>query len=278
METPTKLELAHRMQVVPSSPLRGAVSASLPGDKSLSHRAALFAAMAEGVSHVDNFLVSGVTRAMLAALTALDISWRLDDRLLTVHGIGLRMEKSDEPVYINCGNSGTTMRLLAGALAAWDIAAILDGSDGLRRRPMGRIVTPLRQMGVDISATGGCAPLEIKPVGGLLEAIRYDMPVASAQVKSCLILAALSAAGVTRIREPGPSRDHSERMLKSMGVVVECERQSGEYPFITTIYPPEPRRLTPLDIRLPGDFSAAAFLIVAALVTPGSEITIQGVG
>ena len=141
------IKSADRMTITPHAPLRGVIGASagaaLPGDKSLSHRAALFAAMADGASQVDNFLVSGVTRAMLEALTALGVSWELHDRTLTVQGIGLRPPSGGKQVRIDCGNSATTMRLLAGALAAWNLSAVLDGSLGLRRRPMARIVAPL---------------------------------------------------------------------------------------------------------------------------------------
>jgi 3-phosphoshikimate 1-carboxyvinyltransferase len=262
--------------------LRGEVGISgepaLPGDKSLSHRAALFAALADGESRVENFLVSGVTRAMLDALSALGVPWDLHERRLIVRGVGLQPPARDEPVRIDCGNSGTTMRLLAGALAAWDLPAVLDGSPGLRRRPMRRIVAPLQDMGVDIQAVDGRAPLVIRPVNRPLRAVQHDLPVASAQVKTCLLLAALAAGGATTLREPGPSRDHSERMLASMGAGLERARREGEHPYVTRLSPPEPRRLKPLALTLPGDISAAAFLVVAALITPGSEITLRSVG
>ncbi len=265
----------------PSGPLRG--EAELPGDKSLSHRAALLAALAEGPSRIENFLVSGVTAAMLQALQTLGVDWRLDGTTLVVQGVGLGAGRGC-PVHsgttLHCGNSATTLRLLAGALAAWGAEATLDGSPGLRRRPMGRIVEPLRALGVEIQAANGCAPLALAPRAGRLQGGEITLPVASAQVKSCLLLAGLSADSPLTLREPGPSRDHTERMLRAGGVAVEsiAPLEGGPSAWITRLPPPASRRLTPLAMRLPGDLSAAAFLVVAALLVPGSEITLRGVG
>jgi len=273
---------AQLLSVQAGDPLRGTVSSlsdlGLPGDKSLSHRAALLAAMAEGESRVENFLVSGVTRAMLEALTTLGVRWSLHGTTLTVQGVGLHPQHSLAPVTLDCGNSATTLRLLAGALAAWGRAAMLDGSPGLRRRPMGRIIEPLQQMGVLIGAQQGFAPLSLSASSRPLHSIDYRLPVASAQLKSCLLLAALAADGRTTLAEPGPSRDHTERMLRSMGVRVTGAEPTSAGWLLTRLEPPNPLALTPLDIHLPGDMSAAAFLIVAALITPGSQITISGVG
>lgn len=274
-----------KLIITPGKPLRGAIShhhaPGLPGDKSLSHRAALFAALAQGISQIDNFLVSGVTRAMLDALTALDVPWELQGTTLRVEGRGLRRLNSPARP-ISCGNSATTLRLLAGALAAAGTAATLDGSDGLRRRPMDRIVAPLQAMGVPICASrAGTAPLvlEARPPYRPLAPLHYTLPVASAQVKSCLLLAALAADGETILLEPGPSRDHTERMLKSMGVDVVSQPPSTSQPCYQTRLTPAPdMALSPLQMRLPGDLSSAAFLIVAALITPGSQITLEGVG
>jgi 3-phosphoshikimate 1-carboxyvinyltransferase len=268
----------------PGRPLQGVMC--VPGDKSLSHRAALFAALAEGESRIENFLVSGVTQAMLEALTALGVAWAWEmnkpggeRRVLVVQGQGLR-GLSNPAQAIDCGNSATTMRLLAGALSAAGVTATLDGSAGLRRRPMNRIVEPLQQMGVAIQATDGCAPLTLRPSAFPLRPINYSLPVASAQIKTCLLLAALAAGGPTTLVEPGPSRDHSERMLRSMGAMVTSEKgyQDGKPLYKTSLTPPKSRVLSPLAIALPGDFSSAAFLIVAALITPGSNVTIQEVG
>jgi 3-phosphoshikimate 1-carboxyvinyltransferase len=267
-----------KLIVTPGRPLRG--TAQVPGDKSLSHRALLFAALAEGESRIGNFLVSGVTRVMLDALSALGVVWRLDGEMLTVQGRGLRgLREPQQP--LNCGNSATTIRMLAGALAASGVPAVLDGSAGLRRRPMERITGPLRTMGVAVeSAEGGAAPLRLagRAQGERLRALEADLPVSSAQVKTCLLLAALAAEGPTTLREPGPSRDHTERMLRSMGVEVSSRvlEQADRTIYETRLVPP-PGALRPIHMDLPGDMSAAAFLITAAAITPGSEITIPGV-
>ncbi len=264
--------------ITPGYPLRGEVS--LPGDKSLSHRAALFAALAEGTSHVDNFLLAGVTDVMLNALTHLGVSWDLAGQTLTVQGAGLSGLKSPA-APLDCGNSGTTIRFLAGVVAAAGLAAVLDGSPGLRRRPMDRVVTPLKKMGVALSATPeGTAPLVLaaRPKAEKLGGLVYTLPVASAQVKTALLLAGLGAGGPVVLSEPGPSRDHTERLLASMGAEIKTDilRTADTYASVTL--QPLAGPLRPLDIRLPGDFSSAAFLIVAALITPGSEIKIRGVG
>jgi 3-phosphoshikimate 1-carboxyvinyltransferase len=266
-----------RLTVYPGNALKG--TAFVPGDKSLSHRAVLFAALAEGESLISNFLVSGVTRVMLDALTGLGVAWKLKGETLTVQGRGLDgLQAPDSP--LNCGNSATTIRLLAGGLAAARVPAVLDGSAGLRRRPMGRIVEPLKKMGVPIETSPeGGAPLVLKArsLKEKLHPLDETLPVASAQVKSCLLLAGLAADGVTRLREPGPSRDHTERMLGSMGVkVVNRVIEEGNC-YETTLEPPG-APLKPLNMSLPGDFSAAAFLIVAASIVPNSEISIPGVG
>lgn len=276
--------------VMPGSSLQGEVGTqgrlSLPGDKSISHRAALFAALAEGESEIDNFLVSGVTSAMLNALTRIGVKWEIVGELLRIDGIGFgnsgrEASKLSESLLINCGNSATTLRLLAGALAAMGIPAILDGTAGLKRRPMGRIVKPLKQMGVAIEATNGCAPLHLKRSAMPLQPIDYMTRVASAQVKSCILLAALAANGKTTLREPGPSRDHTERMLRSMGIAVISKTellQDDRDCYITQVNTKPPVSLNPLKMKIPGDFSAAAFLVVAGLICPGSKVTIRGVG
>jgi len=220
-----------KLVVSPGKALMGEVS--LPGDKSISHRAALFASIAEGESHIQNFLIAGVTRAMLQSLAELEVTWSLQETTLTIQGQGILIrENFSKTVNLFCGNSGTTMRLLAGAIAAWGIPAILDGSSGLRRRPMKRIVEPLQEMGVAIRASPGyTAPLQLaaRPQGQRLRAMNYSLPIASAQVKSCLLLAALGADGPTVLREPGPSRDHTEIMLGSMGVsIIKDQQPTGD--------------------------------------------------
>lgn len=250
---------------------------TVPGDKSLSHRAALFAALAEGESQIDNFLVSGVTGAMLDALTGLGVPWRLEHGCLRVSGTGAGGLHSPA-APLDCRNSATTMRLLAGALAGAGTAAVLDGSAGLRRRPMGRIVTPLKAMGVAITAAeGGGAPLalEARLGGRRLRGMEVKLEAASAQVKTCLMLAALAAGEMSTLIEPARSRDHSERMLSAMGAKIRLEPHGSGA--VVTILPLE-RPLAPLNMAVPGDFSAAAFLIVAALTAPGSDVVLRGVG
>ena len=283
-----------RLVVKSGNSLQGTIGVNstfrLPGDKSISHRAALLSAMARGDSIIEHFLVSGVTTPLLEALRMLNVDWKLEGSTLIVHGRGLEdWQSPQEPVY--CGNSATTLRLLAGALAASGKAAVLDGSSGLRRRPMGRIVEPLKQMGVDVEASAGnTAPLQFsgRSSGQHLKPIHYTLPVASAQVKSCLLLAALAADGPTVLSEPGPSRDHTERMLNDMGVRIgfpngssiqkQVGNQSSPSEYTVQITPPNPLVLKPLRLTVPGDLSSAAFLIVAGIITPGSEIMIKDVG
>ena len=247
-------------------PLHGSVS--LPGDKSLAHRAVLFAALAEGESVVGNYPDSGVTRAMRGALESLGVPSSLDGGVLRVKGNGMRpFPKSGATAY--CGNSATTIRLLAGAVAATRSAAVLDGSEGLRRRPMDRIVEPLRLMGAKIESTCGCAPLRIEPAA--LDGDGYELPVASAQVLSCLQIAALGAEGESRFVVNAPVRDHTTRMLRAMGAQVA---DAGREVFVEGLENP----LTPLHGTLPGDISSAAFLFAASAIVPGSRITVTGVG
>ncbi len=263
------------LTVHPGHPLQGELN--LPGDKSLSHRAALFAALALGESRAENFLVSGVTAAMLRSLTALGVTWKLEGTCLTVEGRGLAGLRAPEAA-LDCGNSATTLRLLAGALAAGGLPCVLDGTPGLRRRPMDRIIQPLRQMGAGVEAgPGGGAPLRLpgRPHGQRLRGIEYTLPVASAQVKTCLMLAALAGDGPTTLVEPALSRDHSERMLASQGVGITTF-STPDGPAVR-VSPPA-GELDPLQLTIPGDFSAAAFLMVAALVSPGSEVILRNVG
>ncbi len=253
-------------------PLRGTVE--VPGDKSLAHRSALFAALAEGDSEIARFPDSGVTRAMRGALASLGVPSVLEDGTLKIRGNGWRPFPCAGAVAY-CGNSATTFRLLAGAIAGTGSQATLDGSAGLRRRPMNRIVDPLRAMGAKIaSATGcaadgreiACAPLEFSP--SPLQGIEYAVPVASAQVLSCLQLAALGASGKSDFTVPGPVRDHTSRMLSAMGVELAGSQVS----------PLAGKALKPLKGVLAGDISSATFLLAAAAIVPKSEITIKGVG
>lgn len=246
-------------------PLQGCVS--LPGDKSLAHRAALFASLADGVSTVRNYPDSGVTRAMRCALGALGVPSALTDGVLTVAGNGFRPFPRPGALAF-CGNSATTIRLLAGAVAGTRSSAVLDGSEGLRKRPMNRIADPLRLMGADVATSDGMAPIRIAPAP--LHGMDYTLPVASAQVKSCLELAALGADAPVTLHEPGPSRDHTARMLRAMGATVVSNGLTE------TVHPAS--CLKPLDGTLPGDISSAAFLLAASAIVPGSGVTVAGVG
>ena len=252
---------------IANRPLKGTVE--VPGDKSLAHRAALFAALAEGVSEVSNYPDSGVTRAMRGALASLGVPSTLEHGMLRLAGNGLKpFPVSGAVAY--CGNSATTIRLLAGAVAATGSTAVLDGSAGLRKRPMDRIIDPLRAMGAAVEGTPGvaadgrrvlCAPLSFRPAP--LKGIDYALPVASAQVLSCLQIAALGATGESHFTVPGPVRDHTVRMLRAM---TPQTSQTSQTPLI------------PLRGRLPGDISSAAFLLAAAAIVPGSRITVKGIG
>lgn len=262
--------------VYPADGLHGSIS--LPGDKSLSHRALLFSAMAEGTSKIDHFLLAGVTRPMLHAMELLGVKWEMQDNTLIVYGQGMASWKDAESV-IHCGNSATTIRLLAGAMAATRTAGILDGSDGLRKRPMRRIVEPMQKMGINIQSTNGHAPLILNKPATLIKGIEYELPIASAQVKTCLILSALAGDRPSTFIEPGPSRDHTERMLKVMGAQIDSDviAENGNKKYRVSVTPLD-YPLKPLQINLPSDISSAAFFIVAALITPNSQVAIQQVG
>ncbi len=241
---------------------------SVPGDKSISHRAVLLGSLANGVSEVKGFLPGADCVATLAAMRAMGVEVEViwPDHL-RIHGVGLHgLQAPQEP--LDMGNSGTGMRLLAGLLAGQDFSSVLTGDESLSRRPMDRVAVPLRAMGADIATEAGHAPLRI--VGRKLQPIRYLMPVASAQVKSAILLAALYAEGETVIAEPGITRDHTERMLRTLG----CELGgSGQR---VTIRGGQP--LQACDIDVPGDFSAAAFFITAAAINEGSELVLTDVG
>jgi len=254
----------------PSGPLRGTLRP--PSDKSISHRAALIAAMAEGETEIRGYLDAADTRSTLGAVEALGA--RVENAHpaqiaseLRIHGVGLC---GAGPATIDVGNAGTLLRLLPGWLAGqvgerW----VLDGDESIRRRPVDRIATPLRQMGAHLTPRDErLPPLEID--GAPLHGITYEMPIASAQVKSCLLFAGLLADGETRVIEPAPSRDHTERMLEVMGADV---RREG----LTVVIQPA-ETLVPSLIAVPADISSAAFFVVAALLVPGSEVLLRGVG
>ena len=244
---------------------------AVPGDKSISHRAVIFASIAEGRSLIRNFLDGHDCRATMGIMRAMGVTIdEISRTQLEVHGVGL--DGLQEPNNVlDCDNSGTTMRLLAGLLAGQKFVSVLSGTAQIRGRPMARIVDPLRTMGAQIFGRkdGRYAPLSILP--SRLNAIEYTMPIASAQVKSCLLLAGLYAHGLTIVRQPGPARDHTERMLNSMGAPISA--------LGNTTHSERPQSpLNPLSIFIPGDVSSAAFLLVAASALPDSKLTIVDVG
>ena len=242
---------------------------TVPGDKSISHRAIMFGSLAEGTTTIHGFLKGADCLSTIDCFRKMGISIEEKEDTIYVHGKGLHgLHKPEETLDV--GNSGTTTRLISGILAGQNFDTVLSGDASLNSRPMGRIMKPLSMMGADITSIHdtGCAPLSIK--GRSLNAIHYDSPVASAQVKSCVLLAGLYANGKTSVTEPALSRDHTERMLRSFGANIVSDKNT------CTITPPE--TLHGQHIEVPGDISSAAFFIVAALITPNSEIIINNVG
>jgi 3-phosphoshikimate 1-carboxyvinyltransferase len=257
----------HSYTVQSARGLRGEIR--VPGDKSISHRSIMFGSIACGITRVTGFLRGEDALATLKAFRAMGIEVEDDGVVLTIHGKGLH--GLSEPIDIlDCGNSGTSMRLLTGLLAGQNFFAVLSGDKYLRARPMKRVVGPLSQMGGRIHGRSGGekAPLAIQ--GTKLKGLSYDSPVSSAQVKSAIMLAGLYADGDTIVREPHLSRDHSERMLRHFGASVETfpggVKLSGGF------------ELSGCDVAVPGDISSAAFFMVAALIVPNSELLIRGVG
>jgi len=259
------------LRVQPSQGLHGELS--LPGDKSISHRSVLFAAIADGDTHISGFLTGADTQNTANAIQAMGIEVEgLGTERLVVHGKGL--DGLSEPASVlDLGNSGTGMRLLAGLLAGQDFFSVLTGDQYLRKRPMARIVEPLRRMGAKIDGRSGgrLAPLAIRGGGKALTSIEYASPVASAQVKSAVLLAGLFADSETTVNEPSKSRDHTERMFRFFGVEV---REQGTA--VTVQGRQRLRAKGPLTI--PSDISSAAFFMVAATIVPGSDLLIKNVG
>ena len=230
----------------------------------------MLASLASGTSRISGFLDGGDCRATLGAMRSLGVEIEHAGTEVVVRSRGpsaLCAPASD----IDCAGSGTTMRLLAGIVAARGLACTLTGSAQLRARPMERVVAPLEAMGARVESASGRAPLRFAAREGPLRAIDHSLPVASAQVKSCVLLAGLNADGPTTVREPGPARDHTERMLGAMGASI-----SVDGPAITVT--PTGRALDPIDVAVPGDISSAAFLLVAASIVPGSRLTVAGCG
>ncbi len=245
-------------------------SVTVPGDKSISHRAVIFGSIANDITKVTGFLPGADNLSTIAAFRAMDIKINIvSPTELEIHGQGLHGLKKPTTI-IDAGNSGTTTRLLIGLLAAQDFTSTITGDESLQKRPMMRVVKPLRQMGAKIDGKDDGKLLPLTITGSKLHAIDYKSPVASAQLKSCLLIAGLYAEGTTTVTEPMKSRDHTERMLKAFGVDVLVK---GDKVSIG-----ENRTLVGTTINVPGDISSAAFFMVAAMITKGSELHINNIG
>jgi 3-phosphoshikimate 1-carboxyvinyltransferase len=260
--------VSKRFKIRPGGKLTGTIR--VPGDKSMSHRSVILGSLAEGTTHVGGLLEGEDVLATIAAFRAMGVNIEgPDEGRLVIHGVGLhglRQPQND----LDMGNSGTAMRLLAGLLSGQSFPSCLTGDESLSVRPMRRVVDPLTEMGAQIStAEGGTPPLQIKPANGL-HAIDYQMPMASAQVKSCLLLAGLYAEGRTCVTEPAPTRDHSERMLRGFGYPVTSD---GPRVCLQPGY-----SLTATEMMVPGDISSAAFFIVGASIAADSRVEIKNVG
>jgi 3-phosphoshikimate 1-carboxyvinyltransferase len=255
-------------QIVPAkNPLRGEIT--VPGDKSIAHRAVIFASIANGQSRIVNFSAGDDNSRTVRAFRRMGVEICREGEALSINGQGWEGLAASNAT-IDCGNSGTTMRLLSGLLAARPFSSRLDGDSSLRQRPMQRVIDPLRRMGARISSTNdsGLAPLEIE--GGKLRGIHYRAPIASAQVKSAILLAGLQAEGVTTFEEPIKSRDHTELMIRGFGGDISIDGRS------VTIKGGQ--SFSARTVRIPGDISSAAFFMVAAAIIPGSDLIIRGVG
>ena len=251
--------------ITPAGALSGTVT--VPGDKSISHRACMLASMARGESRISNLSPCSDVRSTIECMSKLGAVFKNQSGHMTVTSPGMEAFSRPE-TPLDAGNSGTTARLLAGICAGLPFLSEIRGDASLHKRPMQRIITPLEQMGASIGSSGSALPLTIR--GGTLQPAHYSLPVASAQIKSCIMLAALSARGETVIREPRPSRDHTERMFPEFGLQV----RAGD----SMIWVPGPQTPGPADIQVPGDMSSAAFFIAAALMVPGSRIFMPNVG
>lgn len=243
--------------------LKGEIT--IPADKSISHRSVMFASLAKGKSRISNFLYASDCRSTVGLFKNLGVDIEfIDEHNLIVTSSGMLTPPNNN---LDCGNSGTTMRLVSGILAGQNFNSVLVGDESLSKRPMKRIITPLSQMGAVIDSNDGRAPLKIQ--GSKLHAIEYNSPIASAQVKSSILLAGMNADGVTTVIEPYVSRNHSELMLKYMGANISVDKNKVSI---------EKSELIAKDIVVAGDISSAAFFIVAALIVPDSDIIIRNVG
>jgi 3-phosphoshikimate 1-carboxyvinyltransferase len=260
------MKLASETVMRPARNIRGSVP--LPGDKSISHRYAMLAGIAEGPSRLENYSTGADCASTLGCIRALGVTWerKADQNLIEVQGRGAVL--STPPTPLDCGNSGSTMRMLSGIVAGQPFASEMIGDESLSRRPMERVIKPLTAMGARIESQQGKPPLRI--TGGSLKAIDYKMPVASAQVKSCLLFAGLFADGETRVEESVRTRDHGEVALRAFGAQLDRKSVGGG----TEIRIRGGQRLRGIEARIPGDLSSAAFFLCAAALFPGSELTI----
>ena len=252
-------------------PLRGELT--VPGDKSISHRSVMFGSLAEGTTEIRHFLTGADCLSTIACFRKMGIRIEMTEGSVRVFGKGLHgLQKPAE--ILDCGNSGTTTRLLAGILAGQAFESVLTGDASIRKRPMNRVIRPLREMGADITGfqDTGCAPLSIH--GTKIHGIHYVSPAASAQVKSCVLLAGMYADSPTTVTEPALSRDHTERMLTQLGAKLTAFSSEG-LPSVTI--EPDPV-LEAVSVDVPGDISSAAYFLVAASLIPGSEVVLKNVG
>jgi 3-phosphoshikimate 1-carboxyvinyltransferase len=255
------------MYIRPASSIRG--NLLLPGDKSISHRAAIMAALAEGTTRIENFAPGADCASTLSCLKQLGVKIEREENTVIIHGVGKHgLQAPAEP--LDCGNSGTTMRLMAGVLAGQNFMSTLTGDESLSSRPMQRVIEPLTQMGAEIESIEGHAPLTIHSKGRL-KAIDYALPKPSAQLKGCVLLAGLFADGTTTVKESVSTRNHTERMLPYFGIEVGLENKAKD----TFISLSGEAKLAAKDMTVPGDVSSAAFFMVAAACLRGSQLTLR---
>ena len=261
-----RAEVESAQTIRPAARVAGELA--VPGDKSIAHRALILAALAQGESWIHGLPEGEDVLATVGCLRALGANLQRSGRTARIRGAGLRSFATPHG-HLDCANSGTTMRLLLGVLAGSAVSATLDGDASLRRRPMARVIEPLRSMGAKIESPEGRAPLDV--TGTSLQGRRHTLPVASAQVKSALLLAGLSASGPTTVVEPVATRDHTERLLRAMGTEVGATIEG-------VVIRPSHQPLRPIELAVPGDFSSAAFWMTAAALRPGWSVIIGDVG
>jgi 3-phosphoshikimate 1-carboxyvinyltransferase len=262
-----KNEDNNTMKISPLKRLRGEIR--IPGDKSFSHRATMISSLANGKSTLTNYSTAADCQATIECMRSLGVKIDRDGNTVVVEGVGLHGLKESKEV-LDAVNSGTTTRLLSGILAGQPFETTITGDESLRSRPMKRVAVPLRLMGASVDTEpNGCAPLKIRGIHPL-RAIHYELPVASAQIKSTVLLAGMFADGITSVEEPLPTRDHTERMLTGFGVKLKRKKNTIS---ITPGY-----QFKAMDLTVPGDISSAAFFVAAAMMLPGSDLTIRDVG